>query len=674
MPPAPLPAIVSVVIIARPGSSRLTEALNSVLRQTLQPIEIIVVGNLSADEHLASASQASKHDNRVRFVQGASNAPLGSWLAQGIVAATGHWIAFLDSDHFFHPERLEFLITEAEVSNADAIADDVLIFDETGRVATLLPRRHRSMGWLTAEMFISSDPHSNAPGLSQLKPLFKSSLLRSECTSSQDYMRDGADDDLIVRLLAKGVQFRLVDRLGYFLRNVPTSGAEAAQAPAKDSWPTSPGTRSIRDKRICLISRQRLVGSINGSSAYLISLCRALADAGHTITLVSPSPLVFGRWPVLRLSKEMEAFDAIHIRGAWKLGRRIYAAKNPRIAITAAKTFVARIAARFGIKMQGWDRPAPYAIGAPWTREDQLFISRHATPRPDIILVDYAFTTPAIPFALNPSARSAVVMHDLLSARAERFREMSLADSVTTIDSRTEARLLGQADSIIAIQKNEADEVRAMLPARSIILAPMYPPIKAAPERGENNSILFVGSNTAPNVIGLNWFFENVWPDVLHEIPECRMVVAGSVGSHFQSRISGVDFLGVVPDLQPLYRRAGVVVSPLTVGSGLKIKLIEALGEGKAIVATNITVEGLAAEITNVVSVRDEPSQFAAAIIELLRDDRLRYIKAQRALDFAQKHFSAQSCYKELFTFVAGGGSEKEHITTCESGVPASEC
>src|SRR5262249_8954425 len=55
---------------------------------------------------------------------------------------------------------------------------------------------------------------------------------------------------------------------------------------------------------ICIISRQRIVGQTNGSSAYVLSIAAYLKANGHRVHLLSPSPLTFGRWPFMRLSPE----------------------------------------------------------------------------------------------------------------------------------------------------------------------------------------------------------------------------------------------------------------------------------------------------------------------------------------------------------------------------------
>lgn len=435
----------------------------------------------------------------------------------------------------------------------------------------------------------------------------------------------------------------------------------------KKLWPPrEDGTPDGAEKRVCLISRQRVIGNSNGSSAYLLALAEALRDDGHRITLISPSVATFGRWPFLRLRPEMDVFDEIHIRGAWRIGKRLRIARDPRIAIAAASAVAARLAARFGFRLPAWDRPAPYAVAQPWHREDQLYIARHAPRTTRLVLADYAFTTPAIPYALAPSARSAVVMHDFFSARAERFREQRVADSVVALDEAEEVGLLRQADAVIAIQKHEAAEIRRLLPERQVILAPLASRVAATPQAGDRRTLLFVGSNTAPNIIGLRWFFTSVWPEITSRIPDARLLVAGGVAAGFPRDVPGVRFLGLVADLDPLYAEAGAAISPLTVGSGLKIKLIEALGQGKAIVATSATTEGCDEAVAEAIYERDDARAFADAVVELLRDDGLRHAKAAQALDVARRLYSPEACYRDLLAFAASDAGVTRSLPTLD--------
>ena len=416
----------------------------------------------------------------------------------------------------------------------------------------------------------------------------------------------------------------------------------------KERQPTSSKT----EKQACLIVRQRVVGRTNGSSTYLLSLCEALRGRGYRICLIFPSPATFGRWPALHLGPEMQVADEVFISNSLRIGRRLFVAKDPRIFFKAALTVAERLLLRLRIVGRSRVKSAPYAIALPWTKPEQLFIARHAPRSSQVVIADYGFVTPAIPYAMCPRARTLVVMHDLFCSRTDQFVGLGTSDSVASIDEATELALLGRADAIVAIQENEARFVSERLPQKRVIVAPMATDAVDEPQPGDRRTVLFVGSNTAPNVVGMRWFLDEVWPNVRRELPDCELLVAGRVQQAFPINPEGVRFIGLVPDLEPLYRRAGVVISPLIAGSGLKIKLIEALGRGKAIVATSVTVDGIAGQVGSSVVVADSAGDFASAVVRLLSDDKLRLRTSSEALETAKRHFSAEACYADLLRYL----------------------
>ncbi len=344
-------------------------------------------------------------------------------------------------------------------------------------------------------------------------------------------------------------------------------------------------------RQVSVLSRQRVIGNTNGSSAYLLSLCAAMRDSGCDVHLVCPSPVVFGRWPWMSLQPEMAIFDSIIVRGSLRVGSRLIAT-DPRIAARAFIGLLGKLASRIGFPAARLNRPAPFAVSQPWTRPDLLFVARHCRGRADVVVADYAFLTAGIPYALSPKVRSCVVMHDLFSSRAPQFGRLGASDSVTAIEREQEMALLGKADVVIAIQDHEAAIVLDCLPDRRVITAPIAITPVAEPQPGRDRVVLFVGSGAAPNVIGLRWFLDSVWPAVRASLPDVVLQVAGSVCGAIGTCPDGVERLGLVADLAERYQQAGVVISPLLAGSGLKIKLIEALGHGKAMVATGGDIAG----------------------------------------------------------------------------------
>lgn len=400
-------------------------------------------------------------------------------------------------------------------------------------------------------------------------------------------------------------------------------------------------------RRVLVLSRQRIAGPTNGSSAYLLSIASYLRSKSYRVDYLSPSPSTFGRWPFLKIAEATRAgFEDFAIHGGVRVGSYLINAQS-RVWIQAVLTVMEDLLKRARLISHRRIAAAPYAVSAPLTRRDKLFLAQHARGA-DALLLDYAFLALARPFALSPDARSLIVMHDLFSSRQSLFTKAGAADSVALLTEEEEFALLARGDGVIAIQQEEADIVAARLPSASVIVAPMAISVRPGVAPGEDDTLLFVGSNTAPNVVGLNWFLKDVWPAIIAARPGAHLKVAGSVARAVSSLPANVQCLGVVPDLAPIYRAAGVVISPLTVGSGLKIKLVEAMGEGKAVVATAISVQGVAETVDGAVLVEDEPGAFARAVIGLLGDGAKRAELGRAALDVARTTFAAEACYSAL--------------------------
>jgi len=397
-------------------------------------------------------------------------------------------------------------------------------------------------------------------------------------------------------------------------------------------------------RQVCVLARQRVVGPTNGSSTYLLSLVAALADRGVDVHLLSPSPATLGRWPYLSLRLDMDVFRTVRVRGTVRLGRWLVA-MDPRTYLQALLAVAEKILLRIGLLSRPVLKPAPYAVACALRREDQLYLAQHVPRIGDTLVADYCYLTEAFPYALRPDAKTAVVMHDLFSSRAGQFAALGASDSVLTLTEDEECALLAKADVIVAIQKDEAAFLHKRIPQSRIIVAPMATSPVPAPQPGRGDRLLFIGSAAAANVDGLRWFLQQCWPQVRAGRPDMILQVAGTVCDKIGAAPAGVRFLGVVDDLEPLYAEAGLVFSPLRAGSGLKIKLIEALGRGKAVVATTVTLQGVADILHDCVRVADDPEPFVAAILDLSADTPARAALAERGLVAVTAYFSPEACY-----------------------------
>lgn len=352
--------------------------------------------------------------------------------------------------------------------------------------------------------------------------------------------------------------------------------------------------------------------------------------------------------PFYALTNDMRVFASVSLRGAVRVGRWAVSL-DPRVYLGAALYVVDRLGLRLRLWRLPLSRPAPYAVSVPLTRGDARFLSRVINGRASTLVADYCFLTEAFAAARSPGARRVVLMHDSFSDRREQFATQRAAEASHVISLEEEVARLGEAEVVVAIQKHEAARFAPLLAGRSEVLTvPLAVPAAERASPGEDDVVLFVGSNAAPNVDGLRWFLDEAWPRLRRLRPDARLLVAGTVTRNLPALPEGVSGLGVVDDLGPLYVRAGVVISPLRLGSGLKIKLVEAAGHGKAVVATTVTLQGVEEEMGGAIRIADEPGAFAVEAASLLGNPGARRALGEQALVAARTHFSAPQVYQEL--------------------------
>lgn len=142
---------------------------------------------------------------------------------------------------------------------------------------------------------------------------------------------------------------------------------------------------------------------------------------------------------------------------------------------------------------------------------------------------------------------------------------------------------------------------------------------------GEPGEILFTGlMSYYPNQQAIRWFLEEVFPKVQLAIPAARLIVAGADPPQWLlgRRSSAVVVSGAVPDMRPYFHRARVVIAPLKIGGGTRVKILEAQAMERPVVSTSLGAEGLNTESSSIV-LADDAESFAAQVIRLLCDDTL---------------------------------------------------
>jgi len=252
------------------------------------------------------------------------------------------------------------------------------------------------------------------------------------------------------------------------------------------------------------------------------------------------------------------------------------------------------------------------------------------------ILVEYVFFSRALEL-FGPGVRKILDTHDVFAGRQQMYEQGGLDPEFFSTSAAEESKGLARADLVLAIQDRERDLFAGLVDTKVITAGHMVE-IRPLPPAQTVRKLLFVGSRQSLNLEGLNWFLEEVWPAVALRHPSMVLEVAGSICERIEPATDGVRLLGVVPDLLETYTGADVVISPVRLGTGLKIKTIEALGYGKPVIAMPAAVEGLeSGDGTAFLTAKSAP-MFRALLGELIQDADLRLKLARNAADFAQEY------------------------------------
>ena len=153
--------------------------------------------------------------------------------------------------------------------------------------------------------------------------------------------------------------------------------------------------------------------------------------------------------------------------------------------------------------------------------------------------------------------------------------------------------------------------------------------------------VSFVGAmDWEPNVDGVEYFCSEIWPSIKAEVPQARLRIVGRnpVRRVEKWASDSIEVTGRVPSVVEHLRQSAVVIVPLRIGGGTRLKIYEAMAAAKAVVSTTIGAEGLDIHNGSDIILADDPRAFSQAVVTLLRDPDQRRRYEQAAAQTAARH------------------------------------
>jgi glycosyltransferase involved in cell wall biosynthesis len=258
---------------------------------------------------------------------------------------------------------------------------------------------------------------------------------------------------------------------------------------------------------------------------------------------------------------------------------------------------------------------------------------------PDVVL---AFCSGMARFAVESPLANYPLVLDLVDVDSEKWSVLAESSSwwkrwlyrrETQLLGDFERRVARRATVTMVVNEREAASLRRLAPEANVSV--MQP------------RVVFCGvMNYQPNVDGVLWFAQQVWPLVRAKRPDARFVVVGSAAGRtirsLAAADSAIEVTGAVPDVRPYLWDAAISVAPLKTARGLQNKVLEAVAAGLPTVITSEVSAGLPAAVAPACRVADSPERFAEHVLSLLGCSAAERRALAVQADLSQLTWSAQ--------------------------------
>lgn len=285
-------------------------------------------------------------------------------------------------------------------------------------------------------------------------------------------------------------------------------------------------------------------------------------------------------------------------------------------------------------------------------------------PRFDLIHVDMLPLMTHVPHecAAPVVLNAHNVEHNLLAARVGVEARVTVRAYLRTQVSRLQTFERGacrRAAAVLACSEDDARQLRQMAPSTPVHVVPNGVDLqynRPDDTTAHPNQMVFVGQmGWFPNRDGVEWFLAEVLPRILQRRADARFVLVGKHAGLVvpEALRTHVELAGFVPDVRTPVQESALYVVPLRAGSGTRLKVLEAMALGKAIVTTHIGAEGIELEAGRDVLFADDPESFAQAVLSVCADPALAARLGAAARLAAERHYGWAAIGKSMLDVYA---------------------
>ena len=282
----------------------------------------------------------------------------------------------------------------------------------------------------------------------------------------------------------------------------------------------------------------------------------------------------------------------------------------------------------------------------------------------DVVHVESVFLTPYVTTIREHSAAKVILRAHNIEHRIWRqlshgernpFRKWYLKHLALALEVY-ERDHVNDYDGVICITEQDADDYRQMGCRRPLCAVPFaVEPYNIPADLSAQPFTLFhIGSmDWKPNVEAIDWFLTKVWPLVHRELPQVRFYVAGRRMPQrlLDSNIDGVTVVGEVDDAMRFMADKSINVVPLLSGSGIRVKILEAMSMGKPVVATTVAARGINYSEGENILIADTPQAFVDCIRRCIDEPATAAAIGSAAVELIKTEYNIKKQTERIVSF-----------------------
>ena len=386
-------------------------------------------------------------------------------------------------------------------------------------------------------------------------------------------------------------------------------------------------------RRLLFVSSRYLFPVDSGGKIRTVNILSGMKGGAFEITLASPLP------PGARSTEPEETRDICDRFVGWP-----GAARGALFKWTRMRHLVSTL---------------PVSVATDVSNAGRRVLAGELERAPDVLVMDFphAAVLAPPPYPCSSVLFTHNVEAEIFHRHAEIARnplKRAIWRSQAAKMERYERELLPKFTTVVAVADRDRDYFQAKYGVGNVSVIPTgvdlgYFTYKACTDLAdrEGGTVVFTGSmDGMANIDGIEFFMDEVWPDISRARPRARCVIVGrsppqALVERARVRKLNWEFTGFVDDVRPFVHNAHVCVIPLRVGGGTRIKVYEAMAMGCPVVSTRIGVEGLPVEPDRHFLQADSADAMAAAVLALLDDRERGARRSQQARKYVEENMSA---------------------------------